>query len=255
MVAAQYNRLVYDVTGWRGAFPLIIPIRVGDYLLLRDDGTPVQLGNAFDWPGWTPDTVPVDTEPIEGSETYYSGCERKTGAHAEAGVQAPAGVGGQGTLSLSFSSEAGFVLAHDAATRSRIRDVPRVQRRILERATSGRWQQDWILVVEVIAAQSATLAVAAQQDSELDLHANASIPAGIAGVTIAQPALGWTASWNKGDGYTSVCEPGTPLYHCLKLRKSRFGGNWQAEILGDGDPAGLFTDDPLEGQAGTGSVN
>lgn len=247
MVAAQYNRLVYDVTRWRGAFPLIIPIRVGDYFQLREDGTPVQLGNAFDWPGWTPDTVPVHSEPIEGSETYYSGCQRKTGGQAGAGVQVPGGIGAAGTLSLSFSREAGFVLAHDAATRSRMRDLVRVQRRILERARSGRWEQNWILVVEVITAESATLAVAVQKDSELDLHANASIPAGIAGVTIAKPALGWTASWNKGDGYTSVCQPGTPLYHCLKLRRSRFGHNWQLELLDDGDPADLFTDDPLEG--------
>jgi hypothetical protein len=36
MVAAQYNRLVHDVTGWRGAFPLIIPIEVGDYFELRE---------------------------------------------------------------------------------------------------------------------------------------------------------------------------------------------------------------------------
>jgi len=76
MVAAQYNRMIYDLIGWRGAFPLIIPIQVGDYFELSDDGALVQLGNAFDWPGWTPDAVPVESEAIEGSETYYSGRAR-----------------------------------------------------------------------------------------------------------------------------------------------------------------------------------
>ncbi len=245
MVAAEYNRLVYDLTGWRGAFPLIIPIRVGDYFELRDDGVPVQLGNAFDWPGWSRDTV--DSEAIAGSETYYSGCQRKTGGQAGAGAGVPGGIGVQATLSLSFSSEAGFVLAYDAATRSRIRDLTSVRSSILDRARSGEWQQNWILVVEVIAAESATLAVATEKGSELDLHANAAIPADvIAGVTIAKPSLGWTASSWKGNGYTSLCKPGTPLYHCLKLRKSVFG-RWQAELLDDNDPADLFTDDPLEG--------
>ena len=246
MVAAQYNRMIYDLTGWRGAFPLIIPIRVGDYFELRDDGAPVQLGNAFNWPGWTPNAVPVETEAIEGSETYYSGCQRKTGVQGGAGVQAPGGVGIEGTLSLSFSKAAGFVLAYDAATRSRVRDLAPVRSSILDAARSGSWQQNWILVVEVIAAESATLAVATEKNSELDLHANASIPAGIAGVTIAKPTLGWTASSWKGKGYTSVCQRGTPLYHCLKLRKSRFGNNWQSELLDDNDPADLFTDDPLD---------
>jgi hypothetical protein len=246
MVAEQYNRMVYDLTGWRGAFPLIIPIRVGDYFELRDDGAPVKLGNVFDWPGWTPAAVPVESEAIEGSETYYSGCQRKTGIQGGAGVQAPGGVGIEGTLSLSFSKGAGFVLAYDAATRSRIRDLAPVRNSILSAARSGLWQQNWILVVEVIAAESATLAVATEKNSELDLHANAAIPAdAIAGVAIAKPTLGWTASSWKGNGYTSLCQPGTPLYHCLKLRKSRFR-DWQSELLGDSDPADLFTDDPLD---------
>ena len=246
MVAAEYNRLVHDVTGWRGAFPLIIPIRVGDYFELRDDGVPVMLGNVFNWPGWR-DAVPVDSEAIAGSETYYSGCQRKTGVQAGAGAQIPGGVGVQGTLQLSFSREAGFVLAYDAATRSRMRDLAPVQSAIRDAASSGWWQQNWVLVIEVIAAESATLAVATEKDSAIDLHANAAIPAGIAGVTIAKPALGWTASSWKGSGYSSVCQPGTPLYHCLRVRKSsRFGHNWQTELLQAANPADMFTYNPLD---------
>jgi hypothetical protein len=246
MVAAEYNRMVHKSTGWRGAFPLIIPIEVGDYFELGKDGTQVMLGNALDWPGWR-DAVPVDSKAIEGSETYSSGCQRKKGVQAGAGAQVPGGIGVAGTLSLSFSREAGFVLAHDAAARSRMKDLVPVRKSILAAAKSDSWQPNWILVVEVIAAKSATLVVATQKDAELDLHANAAIPAGIAGVAIAKPTLGWTASWNKGDGYASVCQAGTPLYHCLKLRQGKFGKDWQAEFLDDGDPAGLFTDDPLEG--------
>jgi hypothetical protein len=98
----------------------------------------------------------------------------------------------------------------------------------------------------VIAAESATLAVATERNSELELHANATIPTGIAGVAIAKPSLGWTASSWKGSGYCSVCQPGTPLYHCLKLRKKRFGDAWRAELLDENNPADLFTGDPFE---------
>ena len=109
------------------------------------------------------------------------------------------------------------------------------------------YQQNWILAIEVIAAESATLAVATEKDSAIDLHANAAIPAGIAGVTIAKPTLGWTASSWKGSGYSSVCQPGTPLYHCLKVRKSsKFSHNWQTELLDAANPADMFTHDPLD---------
>jgi hypothetical protein len=245
MAAVEYNRLVYESTGWRGAYPLLLPIRVGDYFQLRDDGVPVHLGDAFNWPGWR-DAVPVDSENVGGSETFYSGCQRKSSVSAGAGAQIPGGVGLDGTLSLSFSREASFVLAYDAGTRTYVRDVVAVQRSILESAKLGWWQEDWILVVEVIAAQSATLAVSTEKDSELDLHANAAIPTGIASVPIAIPSLGWTASSWKGSGYCSVCQPGTPLYHCLKLRKGRFGNRWRAELLDEHDPADMFTGDPFE---------
>jgi hypothetical protein len=245
MVAAEYNRLVYESTGWRGAFPLVIPIRVGDYFQLRDNGVPIHLGNALNWPGWK-DAVQVETETIGGSETFYSGCQRKAGISASAGMQIPGGVGVDGTLSLSFSHEGSFVLAYDAAIRTHMRDLLTVQRSILESARSGWWQEDWILVVEVIAADSATLAVATERGSELDLHATVAIPTGIAGVAIAKPALGWTASSWRGSGYCSVCQLGTPLYHCLKLRKRRFGNAWRAELLDEYDPADLFTTDPFE---------
>jgi hypothetical protein len=245
MIAEEYNRLFYECTGWRGVYPLVVPIRVGDYFQLRDDGVPIHLGNALNWPGWK-DAAPVDSEAISGSETYYSGCQRKIAASAAAGVQIPGGVGADGTLSLSFSREASFVLAYDAAIRARVRDLLPVQRLILDAARSGWWQQDWILAFEVIAAESATLAVATERNSELELHANAAIPTGIAGVAIAKPTLGWTASSWRGSGYCSVCQPGTPMYHCLKLRKGRFGNAWRAELLDDSGPADLFTGDPFE---------
>ena len=53
MTAKDYNKLVFKVTGWRGAYPLIVSMRVGDYYELRRDGVPRYLGNARNWPGST----------------------------------------------------------------------------------------------------------------------------------------------------------------------------------------------------------
>jgi hypothetical protein len=245
MTAKDYNKLVSEVSGWRGAYPLIVRMRVGDYYELRRDGVPRYLGNAFNWPGWTENTAPVDSEPVKGSWTYSSGCERRTGPSARAGVRLPGGLGIDATLSLSFTHSAGFVLAHDAGTHSVFRDVDSVRRSVLNAARDGWWQKHWILVTEVIAAESATLAVATKRRSQIDLYANAAIPADIAGVAIAKPSLGWTASGWRGSGYSSICQSGTPLYHCLRLRRRLFG-DWRGELLDDAAQADLFTDDPFD---------
>jgi hypothetical protein len=244
MVAVEYNRLVHESTGWRAAYPLVIPIQVGDYFQLSAQGVPIGLGNAFNWPGWINSAL-VDSETIGGSETYYAGCQREAAATAAAGIDVPGGLGAEARISLLFSRSASFVLAYNAAKRFRIRDVEAVQHAVLTSAKAGWWQEDWILVTEVIAAESATLAVATEADSRLELHANAAIPTGIAGVAIADPKLGWTASSWRGSGYSSVCKPGTPLYHCIKVRKGTFG-KWRAELLDEQDPTDVFTDDPFD---------
>ena len=244
-VASEFNGLVYETVGSRGAYPLVIPIEVGDYFEINERGVPIQLGNAFNWSGWR-EALPVEHEPITGSETYYAGCTRKTGVAAGAGVTLPGGVGAEATLSLSFARSAGFVLAYDAATRWRVKDPDGARRLILEAAKAGWWQENWIFVIEVIVAESATVVVATEESSAFELHATAAIPAtGIAGVAIADPKLGWTASSWKGGGYSSVCKPGTPLYHCIKVRKNWLH-KWRAELLAEEDQSELFTDDPFD---------
>lgn len=245
MVAKDFSRLVHESTGWRPAYPLVIPIRVGDYFQLSKDGVPVGLGNARNWRGWA-DALVIDREEIGGSETYNAGCSRKAAATAGGGAAVPGGVGAAATFSLSFARSAGFVLAYDAATRARIRDVPPVQDAILASARAGWWQEDWILVIEVIEAASATLAVATEAGSELDLYAKASIPSGMGGVMIADPQLGWSASSWRGSGYSSICQGGTPLYHCLKLNKGMLGG-WSGQLLEEAKRDELFTGDPFAG--------
>lgn len=244
MVAAEYNKLVKGSSGWWGAYPLIIPVQVGDYFQLNKEGIPVGLGNVFNWPGWA-EALPVDSEPVKGSETYSAGCQRETGATAGAGVQIPGGIGADATISMLFGRSAGFVLAYEAATRSHIREIPAAQRSILSAAKQDWWQEDWILVTDVIAAESATLAVATEANSRLEFYANAKIPAGIINVAIADPKLGWTASSWRGSGYTSVCKPGTPLYRCIKVRKGWFG-RWKKELLAGKVYEDPFTDNPWE---------
>jgi hypothetical protein len=244
MSAKEYGKLVKSTTGFRGAYPLVVPVKVGDYFEMGEEGVMVHLGNAFNWPGWK-EGVPVDSDVIGGSETYFGGCKREMAADAGAEVSSPIGLGAEATVSLSFESESGFVLAYEAATRQKVRDVPDVQREIVKLANGGWWQEKWVLVTEVIAAESATLVVSASKGSNLSLHANVQVPQALGAVEIANPELGWTASSWRGSGFSSLCKPGTPLYHCIKVKQDWLGG-FKAETLGPEEIAdGFVMDDPF----------
>lgn len=251
MSAKEFSQLVYGSTGWRGAYPLVIPMEVGDYFEIGRNDLPVYLGNVHNWPGWR-EALPVDSDSIAGSETYHAGSERKTTVEASGGVTHPVGLGADATLALSFSRSAGFVLAHDAGRHNVFRDVASVKRHVLQWTKETRyWQENWILVTEVIASDSATLVVSTESQSSINLHANVSVPSGLAGVGIADPKLGWTASSWRGSGYSSICKPGTPLYHCVRVRRDWLG-RLHSELLDAGavDPDEVFTDDPFEGTEG-----
>jgi hypothetical protein len=245
MVAKEYSKLVKDTTGWCGAYPLVIPIKVGDYFQVDADGAPIHLGSIFDRPDWSASLI-VDSQAIQGSETYYAGCRREAGTTASGGVTPPTGLGAEATFSISFGRSAGFVLAYAASTQAHLRDVPKAQQLVVKLAKSGEWEENWFLVTEVIGAQSATVLVATEANAGIDLHANVTLPPGIKAVGVANPALGWTASSWRGSGYASLCKPATPLYHCVKPRKP-FLRKWRAELL-DVEPAldAAFSDDPYE---------
>ncbi|WP_344836027.1 hypothetical protein [Kribbella ginsengisoli] len=217
-------------------------MKVGDYFELSKQGVLVHLGNVFNWPGWK-DAIPVDKDKIKGSETYYAGCEREKAVEGGAGVKTPVGLGAEATVSLSFSRAGGFALSYEAAWRHKVREVPEVQRQIVALAKKEQWQEEWVLVTEVIEAKAATLVVSAAKSSKFSLHANAALPWALEKVGISDPKLGWTASSWQGSGFSSLCKPGTPLYHCVKVKKTLFG-RFKSQTLGLEDFDEVFTDDP-----------
>ena len=250
MTAQEYNRLVSDATGWRGTYPMIVTMKVGDYYELGSDDVPRYLGNARNWPGWTDDVLAVESMEFAGSQTHSRACKRHMKASAGAEAEILGGIGAKATFSLEFTHAAGFVLAHSKGKHHRFKDVDSVRKAIVQSARAGWWQRNWILVTEVVAVDSATLVVATETGASIDLHANATIPDAIAEVAIAKPDLGWTASSWRGDGYSSICVAGTPLYHCLRVRRTMLdrllGRDFQPQLLGPRERDKYLTDDPFD---------
>ncbi len=120
MSAKEYNKLIASASGFRGAYPLSVPLHVGDYCQLRKDGVPVYLGNVLKWDEWRR-AAPVRTVPWEGTgETLYAACSRETEPSAGGGMGVPGVVGVKAVLSLTFSMSGGFVLGLYRSKTSRV---------------------------------------------------------------------------------------------------------------------------------------
>jgi hypothetical protein len=48
--ATAYSKYVFETTKFQGAYPLVVPLSVGDFLQIGSSGIPVGLGNVKKWP-------------------------------------------------------------------------------------------------------------------------------------------------------------------------------------------------------------
>jgi hypothetical protein len=222
----------------------VVPVRVGDYLQVGRDGTPIPLGNVRGWPGWDALRVESQNLPDGSPTTHFAGCQRMTGLDAEIGISLPGIGGAKGTVALHFESEGGFVLAYAAAKQLKFEHVPQAQRMVLDAVRNGWWQRSWILVTEVIESTSATVIVALESSSRIDLQANAELPDLLDAIAVANPALGWASTGWEGSGFASICKPGTPLYRCARVRNSFWkGAQVELQNLEEIDIEQSFSDD------------
>lgn len=245
-VARMYSRLVHETTGWWGWFPPEVPLAVGDYLEISDDGRIDYAGCALDWPGWR-NALKIDPTELDAGKTYYRASSREFVGDAAAGATIAAGPGASGSVKLSFSKAGGFVLDYLAGTHHRLHDVAIMKRWILAAVKNGQWDQNWAFVTEVMEAQTATVLVASQKGSSIHLQASAKLPVDLTGINLAAPSLGLSATTWSGDGSTTLCSHANVLFHCVRIRKGHFGKLY-AELQGTGpqDPDSAFVDDPFD---------
>ena len=206
----------------------------------------MKLNCALDRPGWR-DALPVDAETVTGSATHFAGCRRELVAKGEVQGVSVGGVGAAASVVVSFDRFAGFTLDYVAAKHYRFHDVDKARRWALAAAKDGEWETSWVLVTEVIAADSATVLVSGESSSSVVLDAMAALPTDLTTVNLAEPKLGLSVSKWQGDGFAAVCHAATPMYHCARFRKKWLSG-WRGELLGASsvDLNDVFIDDPFE---------
>jgi hypothetical protein len=244
-VPKTYAKLVHANTGWWGAFPVCLRLRVGDCVSMDSEGRLVYVENILDRPGWRKElsTQPV---PFSGAQSYQAGAStrRAAGAGAKADVAGVAAV--SAALEVTFSHAAGYLLGFTGAKGHRFRDVGRVRQWVLNSARSGNWEKDYAVITEVLETTATTALISEQKNTSVTLELKGSVSPVITGpINLADPAVHLTSTTWSGNGSTSECQDATPLYHCVRIKRKWYGPMYASlESTSDDTHPDVFIDDP-----------
>jgi hypothetical protein len=104
---------------------------------------------------------------------------------------------------------------------------------ILQALEQSAWKKEWMVIDSLYEATSATIIVSEDTSSELVLSANSALP--VASLALADPKLDLTVSSKRGRIVHLVAGSGLhPLYMCMKIKSSLFGGPSVSPVRGLG---------------------
>lgn len=125
---------------------------------------------------------------------------------------------------VKFSQENAVVFEASGCTGSAIEDLVTLGSRVLalSRARPDDWNDDWVVVTEVVRARCATVLISGDRSAQIDLKANGALaPAGIA---LADPNARLAAKEFRDIAFRCIAETDlTPLYRAFAIKRGFFG--------------------------------
>lgn len=122
---------------------------------------------------------------------------------------------------VEFSREGATVIQLRNVTIDRIADQPRLHRDMLRSIAvpddAARWERDWVVITDVVRADSATILIAASAGSRIELEAEAKI----APSSLADVSAGLTVASESNVSTKIIARSGlTPLYRGSRVRRN-----------------------------------
>jgi hypothetical protein len=160
----------------------------------------------------------VHTDVREGTAenvSYSASAKRSDSISVGAGAAVPIA---SGELSISFTSEGGYVFEAINMKQIEVADRLSLASSLLKAYEDGRWQKEWLLIDALYRAESATILVSEDSSSEIVLKASAAaLPAGL--LPLADPKLRLGVASSSGKIVHIVAANNLqPLYSCVKVR-------------------------------------
>jgi hypothetical protein len=210
----QYTDEMKDRFGYYAAWNPGTPFALGDIGVLRDNLF-TRLSNVSEL-GFTFDIREDPTKtPLEhSSRGSVSVTTKLSGALAPQGsalTDADAGI------IVEFSRENATLFKANNTTSPSILDAIKLGDQIIERYRQGRWNKKWVVITELVMAESATIIISNSANGKIELKANADVH--VPSIDIADAALNFSTQFSRGLETKIISQEHlTPLFKLMGMK-------------------------------------
>ncbi len=217
-ISKHYVQEVRDNTNYLATWLPTVTVAVGDVGTIRDyEYQPLTNLKAL---GIDFESAPAH---VVADVNYYSAgsVSISTKLAGDAPLAGSALAQAKAGMSIRFSRDNGVVLLAARCQSRQIKQMLEVSNEILKRHTTGEWKPDWVLVTEVVSADSTTILISRGSSAAIDLAATGSVSAPT--LNLADVDAKFEIVQQSNIGTNILATRGlTPLFRAAAIRKHLF---------------------------------
>ncbi|WP_103070543.1 hypothetical protein [Aquimarina sediminis] len=120
-------------------------------------------------------------------------------------------------FNVSFSKENAILFKANGTYNHSIKDQIKLGDTILDLYKNGKWDKDYVIITELVVADSSTILISSEKNGAIDIRANGNI--GTSALDIADGSLELGATFSKGLSTELISKKGlTPLFKVSKIK-------------------------------------
>ena len=122
---------------------------------------------------------------------------------------------------IEFSKENSTLFKANNTTSPSIRDTIKLGNLVIKMYTEGKWNKNWVVVTELVEAESTTVIISNTNNGKIELKANANV--GAPSLDIADAAFDFAPQFTRGLETTIISNEGlTPLFKVMGMKARIF---------------------------------
>lgn len=123
-------------------------------------------------------------------------------------------------FSIDFKKENATLFKLAGTLSPHFSDTIELGKEIVKLYKNGDWNKDWVIITEVVMADSATILISNSKDSKIELKVNAKVEA--ENLEMTNASANWSVTFNKDIGLKFIAKQNlTPLFKVMGIK-----GNW-----------------------------
>ncbi len=214
-----YTREMYRQFGYLATWNPGTPMELGDIGIMKQKqftkiGNVSDLGISFEI---EEDHTPIDLEfSSEGAvsiSTKLSGTPTFTGStlsDIDAGIH------------VTFSKENAILFKANDTRTPAIKNQIKLGKEIIELFKAGKWDKNWVVITELVTADSATILISSSKEASIDVKVSGEI--GMNELDIAEAELELEVKFSKDLSTKFIAKTGlTPLFKVSKIKRPFLG--------------------------------